>query len=184
VFTGVVVQEGKPLADTGVSVQARNSKEKMEQWRPHVRTDTTGRYRFGGLPPGEYTLFAGPYARRVAINEAETIELNLGGDLGELRIWGKAPAKASIRICAEFDWDYTSLGIKAGDDGSYECRGLRPGRYTALVHVPGGSAGYLGYHYRVPEFVVDRDGQEIDLRSERERKKTETAAAGSTADGA
>jgi protocatechuate 3,4-dioxygenase beta subunit len=170
VFAGVVTQDGKPIANAGVSVNPLHRNEKMEQWYEHAKTDAAGRYRLAGLPPGDYILFAGPYARRVTIAEAQTVELDFGGDLGELRIWGKAPSAASIRICAEFDWDYTSLEITVGDDGKYECRGLRPGPYTAQVHVPGSSAGYLGHGYRVPEFVVDRDGQEIDLRSQRERK--------------
>jgi hypothetical protein len=71
--------------------------------------------------------------------------------------------------------------IEAGEDGTYECRGLKPGPYTSIVHVPGGSGGYLGHHYFVPEFVVERDGQQIDLLSERERKKNEQAAVDSAA---
>jgi protocatechuate 3,4-dioxygenase beta subunit len=110
VFTGIVVQDGKPVANTGVSVQPRDRTDTMEQY-PHVRTDKDGRYRFGGLRPGEYTVFAGPYARRAIVGEAENVELNFGNDLGEIRIWGKAPAGASIHIRAEFKWDYTSLEI-------------------------------------------------------------------------
>ena len=60
VFTGIVVQDGKPVANTGVSVQPRDRTDTME---------------------------------------------------GEIRIWGKAPAGASIHIRAEFKWDYTSLEI-------------------------------------------------------------------------
>jgi hypothetical protein len=183
VFTGIVVRDGKPVVNTGVSVQPRDRTDTIEQWYTHVRTDKDGRYRFGGLPPGEYTVFAGPYARRATLGEAENAKLNFGNDLGEIRIWGKAPAGASIHIRANFDWDYTSLEIEAYDDGTYECRGLKPGSYTARVHVPGGSGGYLGHHYFVPEFIVERDRQQIDLRSERERKKDEPAAGGSRADG-
>jgi protocatechuate 3,4-dioxygenase beta subunit len=176
VFTGVVMQDGKPISNADISVQPRERRDKMEQWYGRVHTDSDGRYRFGGLPAGEYTVFAGPYARRAAIHEAQTVEMNLGDDLGEIRIWGQAPGGASIHICAEFDWDYTSLEIEAGEDGTYECRGLKPGSYTARVHVPGGSGEYLGYHYFVPEFIVERDGQQVDLLSERERKKNEQAA--------
>jgi protocatechuate 3,4-dioxygenase beta subunit len=181
VFTGVVLQDGKPLADTGVSVQPRDRADKMEQWFPHARTDTAGRYRLGGLPPGEYSVFAGPYARRATVDEAEVVDLNFGDDLGEIRIWGKAPARASIRICSEFDWNYTSLETRADERGEYVCHGLKPGPYTALVHVPG-SGGYLGHHYHVSEIVVARDGQQIDLLSERERKKNAQAAVGAPAD--
>jgi protocatechuate 3,4-dioxygenase beta subunit len=181
-FTGVVVQNGKPIASAGVSVQLRDRQETMEQWREHTKTDAKGRYRFGGLQAGEYTVFAGPYARRATIDEAETVELNFGDDLGEIRIEGKAPPGASISIRPEFDWDYKSLETKADESGQYECRGLMPGSYTALVHVPGGSAGYLGHHYQMPEFVVERNGQQIDLRSEQERKKSQKSAGGSTAD--
>jgi hypothetical protein len=182
VFTGVVVHDGKPIAKAGVSVQPRDRNEKMEQWYEHTKTDAQGRYRFGGLPAGNYTLFAGPYARRVTIAEAETLELNFGEDLGEIRIWGKAPAGATIGIRPEFDWEYRNLEVEANDNGEYECRGLKPGPYTALVQVPGGSAGYLGHYYNVPQFVVERDGQQIDLLSERERKKLEQAAGQPTAD--
>ncbi len=176
VFTGVVVQDGMPVANAGVSVQPRDRKEKLEQWYEHTKTDSQGRYRFRGLPAGSYTLFAGPYARRVTIAEAESVEMEFGDDLGEIRIWGKAPAGASIGIRAEFDWVYTNLEVEADETGKYECRGLKPGPYTALVQVPGGSGGYLGHHYYVPQFIVERDGQQIDLLSERERKKLEQAA--------
>jgi protocatechuate 3,4-dioxygenase beta subunit len=182
VFTGIVVQDGKPIANAGVSVQLSDHKEKMQQWNPHTKTDAEGRYRFGGLPPGHYVVFAGPYARRVAIEEAETVELNFGNDLGEIRIWGQAPARATIRLRPEFDWDYSNLETKADESGQYECRGLKPGPYTALVHVPGSASGYLGHHYHLPEFVVERDGQEVDLRSERHRKKDERVAGDSAAD--
>ncbi len=178
VFTGVVVRDGKPIANTGVAVQLPEQKEKMQQWNPHSKTDAAGRYRFGGLPPGEYIVFAGPYARRAAIEEAQTVELNFGNDLGQLRIWGKAPPRATIRICSEFDWDYTSLKTKADETGKFECVGLKPGKYTALIHVPGGSSGYLGHHYYLPEFMVERDGQNVDLRSEALRKKDAEATGG------
>jgi hypothetical protein len=170
VFTGVVVRDGLPIANTGVSVQLPEHKEKMQQWNPHTKTDADGQYRFGGLPPGEYIVFAGPYARRAAIEEAQTVELNFGNDLGKIRIWGKAPPRATIRICSEFDWDYTSLKTKADESGKYDCEGLKPGKYTALIHVPRGSRGYPGHYYYLPEFIVERDGQQVDLLPEREWK--------------
>jgi hypothetical protein len=177
-FTGVVVQDNKPVANADVSVQLRDRQDKMEQWYPHVRTDQHGRYRFGGLPPGEYTVFASPYARRAAIGEAEILELNFGDDLGEMRIEGIAPPNASISLRPEFDWDYTSLETKADEAGRYECRGLKPGQYTALVQVPSRAKGFVGHHYYVPEFQVSRDGQQIDLMPELARRRILRAGGG------
>ena len=155
----------------------------MEQWYGSVPTDREGRYRFGGLPGGKYMVSGGPYYRKAAVGEAQTAELDLGNDLGPMRIHGKALANASITIIPKFEWNYINIETRSNSSGEFECSGLQAGTYRAWVHsrFANGVRAQFTSRCEVPEFVVEHDGQHIDLLPPRLQKpKSPNASAQQT----
>ncbi len=104
--------------------------------------------------------------------------MNLGEDLGPIRIHGKAEPGLSINFSPQFRWDYTQFETKANANGEYELGGLKAGRYRVLMY--GSSAtGFMSRHER--EIVVDNDGQQIDLLPKPIGKSTSKTTADSKA---
>ena len=161
-FAGVVLQDGKPVANVSVVVSIPSTGD-PNQMPESVHTDAQGRYRYGHLTPGRYYIHGGAYTRIATVRDGETATVNLGADLGEIRIRGLAVPNSSINGHPEFDWDYTNLSTKTNEAGEYELRGLKPGKYRISMD-SGFQGGFRGRRAEVVE-DVDRDGQEIDLRS-------------------
>jgi protocatechuate 3,4-dioxygenase beta subunit len=167
-FTGVVLRDGKPAANESLSVSrvSEQIRDNPMQMSESVHTDAQGKYRYGRLSPGQYYIHGGAYSRKATVGEGETATVNLGSDLGNIRIHGSTLANADIRVSPEFDWEYSGLSTKSNESGKYELPGLKPGKYRVFVETAW-QGGFRGP--RVQTVIeVARDGQEIDLRSERD----------------
>jgi protocatechuate 3,4-dioxygenase beta subunit len=161
-FSGVLTKDGKPLPNVSVGVSMIRQSTNPSEMPESVRSDAHGKYTYGRLLPGQYRIYGGPYTRLATVGDGETATVNLGGDLGEICIHGKATPDISISVHPAFDWDYSNLTTKANAEGEYELCGLKPGKYQ--VSMDGGFQN--GFHSRrkTIEIEVDQDGQEIDLR--------------------
>jgi hypothetical protein len=160
-ITGVVLKDGKPLPNASVVVSGR-SKDGLDQMYESVRTDADGKYKYGRLAAGSYNVRGGFYCRIATVAETETVMLNLGEELGPIRIHGKAAPSIKIALRPEFDWDYIQFETEANSAGEYEITGLKPGKYRVSLHFAY-STGYISHDER--EIAVEREGQQIDFLS-------------------
>lgn len=132
-FTGVVTQHGRPLANVSVQVYPHNADVPRRQMFESVHTDADGRYTFGSLAPGPHTIHVGPFSRVANVGPSQTATVNLGDDLGPLRIHGTIDHNTSITLTPEFAWDYTRFSTTSDERGHYEITGLKPGKYEVSL---------------------------------------------------
>jgi hypothetical protein len=155
---GTVLINGKPAANTSVSVRGRDEIGMSNMWES-VRTDANGKFRYGRLAPGSYRVHARPYSRVVQLEKGQTATVNLGDDLGPIRVHGDIEPNVSISLSPQFRWDYTNFETNSDEKGKYEIAGLKAGRYRALIS----SASHGSFSHRDTEINVKQDGQKIDL---------------------
>jgi protocatechuate 3,4-dioxygenase beta subunit len=158
-FAGVVLRDGKPLANVRVSVSGP-ALGGMDQMYEGTEADADGKYKCGRLLPGKYHVRAGGYSRIAEVADGETKTLNLGGDLGPIRIHGNAPPSITINLNPKFDWEYTNFSTEADSAGEYHFAGLKPGKYSVSLHFAY-PTGYISNE--TFEIDVTRDGQQIDF---------------------
>lgn len=159
VVTGLVSSGPDPAAGERVKI-AGAKRHDMEPWYPGIKTDDRGRYRVGGLAPGSYRLWANGCFKRIELGPSESIEVNLGADIGDIKLHGTAPAGAAITLRPEFEWEYQSLSAVADEDGRYELSGLRAGRYKVEMLKWTG-----GFRQRMrAEIAVEPPGGRVDFR--------------------
>ena len=157
-FEGTVFIDGKATPNISVSLRG-TTLEGVEQWYESVRTDATGKYRYGRLAPGNYRVHCEQYSREGKVGKGETATLNLGDDLGPLRIHGKVEPDVKINLSPRFRWDYTELSTKSNSKGEYEIGGLKEGRYEVFIFNTESSHLW----HREYAITVKSDGQQIDL---------------------
>jgi hypothetical protein len=155
---GVVRIDGKLVPDVSVSVSGGDAIG-MSNMYESVRTDANGKFRYGRLGPGNYHVRSGPYAHVAKLEKGQTLTVNLGEDLGPIRIYGDAKPDESISLSPLFRWEYAQLTTKADAKGKYEIAGLQAGRYH--VYLSSSSNGY--FSHSDTEIVVKADGQKVDL---------------------
>jgi hypothetical protein len=165
---GVLRVNGKLVRNKSVSVSGSDPVGMYNMWES-VRTDANGKYHYGRLAPGNYRVHGGPYSRMAKLEKGQTVTINLGEDLGPLRIYGDAQPEVSISLSPQFRWDYTHFETNSDDKGKYEIAGLNPGRYSVRI-----SSGY--HSHEETEIVVKTDGQKIDLLPKRPTKSAKPAA--------
>jgi protocatechuate 3,4-dioxygenase beta subunit len=164
-ITGVVLQNGKPLANVSVSVSTPANDpagRDPSQMPESVHTDAQGKYTYGCLPPGRQQVHCDSYTRVITVGDGETKTVNLGEDLGTIQIHGLAPPLSWVEAYPDFEWDYRRLATKANVAGEYELRGLKPGKYRLRMY-SGFNNGVRGPRNNI-ETAIDQDGQEINLR--------------------
>jgi protocatechuate 3,4-dioxygenase beta subunit len=159
-ISGVVMKDGKPLANARVSV-GKTENDGFQNMYEGVPADADGRFRYGRLAAGKYWLNGGPYARRVTVGAGKTVTVNVGGDLGPIVIHGKAAPSISINVEAQFEWEYSRFTTEANAAGEYELRGLKPGKYRVTQHFAYPTA--FIEHATVEIEVTDDADQRIDL---------------------
>jgi hypothetical protein len=168
---GVVRINGKLAPNTSVSVSGSDAIG-MSNMYESVRTDANGKFRYGRLGPGNYRVHGGPYSRVAKLEKGQTFTVNLGEDLGPIRVYGDAEPDVSISLSPLFRWDYTHFETKADEKGKYEIAGLKVGRYS--VYLSSNSHGY--FSHRETEMVVKADGEKIDLLPKASTKSAKPVA--------
>jgi hypothetical protein len=156
---GIVLQNGKPVADETVSVSGSDP-QGFHNMYESVRTDDNGKYRYGRLAPGNYRVRGASFSRVTKVDRGETVTVNLGDNLGPISIHGRADPGASISVSPLFKWDYSRFETSANDEGQYKMSGLKAGRYAVSLS-NSYSTGYISHEDR--EIVVKADGQQIDF---------------------
>ena len=131
----------------------------MHNMYESVRTDANGKFRYGRLAPGAYHVHSGPYTRVAKLEKGQTLTVNLGEDLGPIRIHGQAEPDVTISVSPHFRWDYTHFQTNTDANGKFGIAGLKAGTYG--VYLGSASNGY--FWHRDAEMVVKADGQNIDL---------------------
>jgi len=170
-INGVVRINGKLAPNTSVSVSGGDAIG-MTNMYESVRTDANGKFRYGRLTPGNYHVSSGPYTHVAKLEKGQTLTVNLGEDLGPIRIHGKAEPNATISLSPHFRWDYTHFQTNTDANGKYEIAGLKAGTYGVYL----GSIAN-GYSWqRTTEIVVKADGQKIDLLPKPSAKPAKPAA--------
>ncbi len=147
---GIVVDDrGHGLAEVPVSAGATAGPAKERGTRAWTETDASGAFELTGLLPGTYAVSAGVFGHRVdAAPPAEPVEVVVepGRDADGVRIEFSPAGTVAGRVVDE-DGDgvggvtVTARGARGGwpaqartaDDGSFEIRGLDPGRYRLDV---------------------------------------------------
>ncbi len=158
-FKGVVLVDGKPATNTSVSISGK-SVDGIDQMYENTRTDAMGKYRYGRLTPGNYRIRCEKYSRTAKVGKGETATINLGNDLGPLRIHGRLEPEMSMHFSPQFPWDYTEFKTTSNAQGEYEISGLKAGRYSVWI-LDMRPSGYMTR--RTQEIVVKSDNQQIDL---------------------
>jgi protocatechuate 3,4-dioxygenase beta subunit len=141
-LAGVVVREGRPVADARVYARPPN-----DGWAPDTRSGPDGRFRLAGLAPGTYlvgaeSIEAGAFTRDAPLTLAEgdvradlTLDLELAGAVAGVVVdeAGAPVAGARVELSLvggrDYGWDVT------GADGSFEANALSGGgEYQIEVH--------------------------------------------------
>lgn len=168
-FSGIASVNNIPIPNVKVTIWSTSSDPMIQKHEfETTRTDKDGRYHFNRLFPSTYCLRAGPYVRVATIGEGEEAILNLGEELGKLKIFGKAPADCIIGFDPKFEWEYTLLETISTTDGLYEIPGLRPGIYRVRWRSKIGAVVRKEGRY---EIKVEHDGQQIDILTRQQIEK-------------
>ena len=84
-FVGTVTKDGVPQVNVRVSVAGKVSGDFHKMYES-VLTDEQGKYKYGCLTPGTYHVRAANFTRLATVGEGETATLDLGNNLGPIRI--------------------------------------------------------------------------------------------------
>ena len=129
-----------------------NGQEQSFGW---ITTDNEGGFRWDDLPAGTYIL-QGPFKYRVRLKKGEHKSINLGEDMGDCTLSGRAfkegepIACATVTLYPAFEWQFRQFSCRTDDEGRYHFEGLKPGKYEAY---PGGRIiGTLRNNYG-PEII-------------------------------
>ena len=133
-ISGVYSIDGRPQPK--VNIMARYGDQNFG-W---VVTDAKGRFHWDDLPAGTYIL-QGPFEYRVILKKGEHKSINLGEDMGDCTLSGRAfkesepIACATVTLYPAFEWQFKQFSCRTDDEGRYHFEGLKPGKYEAY---PGG----------------------------------------------
>ena len=129
-----------------------------------ITTDNEGGFHWDDLPAGTYIL-QGPFKYRVTLKKGEHKSINLGEDMGDCTLFGRAFKEGEPIACDTvtlhpvFEWQFREFFCRTDNEGRYHFEGLKPGKYKAY---PGGRIiGSLPNDYG-PEII------EIDSNSDTE----------------
>ncbi len=114
-----------------------NGQEQSFGW---ITTDNEGGFHWDELPAGTYVL-QGPFKYRVTLKKGEHKSVNLGEDMGDCTLFGRAFKEGKPIACDTvtlhpvFEWQFRQFSCRTDNEGRYHFEGLRPGKYQAY---PGG----------------------------------------------
>jgi len=114
-----------------------NGQEQSFGW---IATDNEGRFHWDELPAGTYIL-QGPFKYRVTIKKGEHKSINLGEDMGDCTLFGRAFKEGEPIACDTvtlhpvFEWQFREFSCRTDNEGRYHFEGLKPGKYETY---PGG----------------------------------------------
>ncbi len=114
-----------------------NGQEQSFGW---ITTDNEGRFHWDELPAGTYIL-QGPFKYRVTLKKGEHKSINLGEDMGDCTLFGRAFKEGepiacdTVTLYPAFEWQFREFFCRTNNEGRYHFEGLRPGKYEAY---PGG----------------------------------------------
>ena len=124
------------LSQSNVMIRL-NRQERSFGW---ITTDNEGGFRWDDLPAGTYIL-QGPFEYRVTLKKGEHKSINLGEDMGDCTLLGRAFKEGEPIACDTvtlhpvFEWQFREFSCRTNNEGRYHFEGLKPGKYKAY---PGG----------------------------------------------
>lgn len=133
-ISGVYSIDGRPQPK--VNIMARCNGQRFG-W---VVTDAKGRFHWGDLPAGTYIL-RGPFEYWVTLKKGEHKSINLGEDMGDCTLFGRAFKEGepiacdTVALYPAFEWQFRQFSCLTDNEGRYHFEGLKPGKYEAY---PGG----------------------------------------------
>jgi hypothetical protein len=119
-----------------VKIMARSG----DQYFGWVMTNDKGRFCWDDLPAGTYILH-GPFKYRLTLKKGEHKSINLGEDMGDCTLFGRAFKEgepivyATVTLNPVFEWQFREFSCRTDNEGRYHFEGLKPGKYEAY---PGG----------------------------------------------
>lgn len=129
-----------------------NGQEQSFGW---ITTDNEGRFHWNELPAGTYIL-QGPFKYRVTLKKEEHKNIDLGEDMGDCTLFGRAFKEGEPIACDTvtlhpvFEWQFRQFSCRTDNEGRYHFEGLRPGKYEAY---PGGRIIGTLRNYYGPEII-------------------------------
>jgi carboxypeptidase family protein len=151
--------QGEFLGTTGRPQPERQVDLLGDHFRAVGKTDSDGRFEFGGVPPGEFFLYAAmenetEIQQRVVVAKGETVHVRLAPPPGLLRMHGTvqiggarvADAEVSARVAGEGGkGSATSVFTDTDAEGAYELALPGPGVYELSIIAAGKDNDWLDW---------------------------------------
>lgn len=173
---GVVLShDGKPVADADVNMRSATGERGWTDWE-NERTGADGRFEMVGVRAGRYKVSASPDSEPATEDPVE-VEIPDGGDATvEIRLvrggsvvgsvvdeTGQPVARVNVRARGGKRWSWgENDSSQTLDDGSFEIKALRPGKYRVVASREVWWAGEL----RAPgKGDDDEQGESVEVRA-------------------